>query len=87
MIVIKRRDFFGPLVDELTEYGFEAPEPDVEDSWWWFPRNHHDNHQDLWYVLGLDDDGAWVSMWIWKGNKYRQQLYDGLLGVEGRNRS
>ena len=73
-IVLKHREFFSPLVGELEKVGFGREETEYDDSWHWFPQGL----DDLWYVVGLDDGGAWVCLWIQGTVEYRQRFYNSL---------
>ena len=75
--VIKHREFFAPLVDELEKAGFGQAEPDMQDTQYWCQHEH----PGLWYVAGLDEAGAWVALWFWDNLDLGQRLYDSLKAL------
>lgn len=72
--VVRLREFFKPLVTELEQADFGQAEADQADSQYWFPHSH----PDVWYVAGLDDDGAWVCLWLFGNVEITQRLYNAL---------
>ncbi len=71
---LKCREFFNPLVDELEKAGFGSAEAEMQYTQYWFAHGH----QDVWFVAGLDDEGAWVCLWLWGNLDSVQLLYQSL---------